>query len=42
MRRLSILFLAVILLITCFSGCFWDRGYGAHDRGAYGDHEQRH
>ena len=36
----SCLILAVLLLITCFSGCFWDRGYGDHDRGAYGDHER--
>ena len=41
MRRPVMLILAVILLITCFSGCYWDRGYGEHDRGAYGDHDRR-
>jgi len=39
MRRPVMLILAVILLSTCFSGCYWDRGYGEHDRGAYGDHD---
>ena len=40
MRRPVMLFLVVILLITCFPGCYWDRGYGDHDRGAYGDHDR--
>jgi len=42
MKRPVKLILTVILLITCFSGCFWgwDRGYGDHDRGAYGDHDR--
>jgi hypothetical protein len=44
MRKLC-LRLAVILLITTCSGCFWgwDRGRGGHDdrdRGNYGDHDR--
>ena len=33
MRRLLSLFIAVVLLSTCF-GCFWE-----HDRGGYGERE---
>jgi hypothetical protein len=40
MRKSFFLILGIILIITCFSGCFWDRGYGPHDRGAYGDHDR--